>query len=459
MLVGEDPEVAANQRVAAGRVASWFEHELKSLLGVLRQAVAQAPDGGPAPTDAEAAARVQAAARACSTRASALLGLRPEPKLAVGSSPRQMLAALLAQHPALRQRTVQHGVIDDRELPLSTASLRSVMKALLDNACEAAAGPPEVTLGASDGSPELWVKSAAPMSARATECGAFPFFSEKAGHAGLGLSLAYVAADNQGGRLEIVPDGGGTRVGITFANGRGATRPAAVDADISFACHLSAMLAHDLNNALMAALGWAEILGDARDEAERQEALSTLSQAGDYLEAMSYLLPFEQTSRPLGPPLDLGEAIERMRPLLRAVLDHKADRKIALCVGSVQGARVPMSEDALRSVVLRLASNARDAMPGGGTWTISCAVKAPELLVTVSAAARGTDALGGTARPAPPSTLRQPTHHGALGLAVVRDLVQAAGGSLELEVRSPAADDPQTSPIPPALIRLPGAEN
>jgi len=221
------------------------------------------------------------------------------------------------------------------------------------------------------------------------------------------------------------------------------------------------MLAHDMNNALMAALGWAEILGDARDEAERNEALSTLSQAGDYLEAMSYLLPFAQTSRPMAPPLDLGEAIERMRPLLRAVLDHKADRKIALRVGSVQGARVPMSEDALRSVVLRLAANARDAMPGGGTWTISCAVKAPDSWVTVSAEGRGTDGPGALGRPSSPSTFRPPTQHGALGLAVARDLVQAAGGSLHWAAQEPdpGLPDPQMSPIPAALIRLPGTAN
>lgn len=441
-------EVEGERRKAAGRIARWFGHELSALLALLRRTVAEAPPGL-SHADQDAATRVQDAARACAGRVGGLLALRPEPRLAVETAIDDALARLLTEPHAWHGREFSASELGGQRLPVSAAHLRLLLKTLFDNAFEASSAAP--TLSARtlpQGACELWVTSAStlPEEHRPRVC--FPFFSQKAGHQGLGLSLAHAAAENQGGRIELACTPGQTSVGVVFPP-PGAAVTQANESDVSFACHLAASLAHDVNNALMAALGWAEILGDARDEEERNEALTTLTQAADYLEAMSYLLPHETMTSAAAATLDLGPAIERMRPLLRAVLEHKADRKIALRVESVPHARVPMSEDALRSVLLRLAEDARDAMPTGGTWTISCDVLEQNLLLTLSGDEPSAHSAASGARQG------HGAQRAALGLAVARDLVHASGGSLDLDAK--ANETPQTAPITSARVRLPGA--
>jgi signal transduction histidine kinase len=445
------------RRIAAGRVATWFNSEIGSLLETLRSTVARAPARGSTEADQDAAARILAAARACSTRVSVLLGLRAEPPQATNSNLGRELRAVLSERRQPTPEVVVAATFDAVDLPLSVASLRSTLGHLLDNAIDASAEAPELRAAPADSNrgAEVWVVNRGALEARVASRAPSPFYTTKPGRRGLGLSLVHIAADNQGGRLEIVPGLEETRVGLVFPR-LGEAPAARAESDASFACHLAAGLAHDVNNALMAALGWAEILGDARDEAERQEALATLTQAADYLEAMSYLLPYDSAiAVGAGPldlgPLDLAQAFERMRPLLRAVLEHKADRKIALHLRSVPGAKTTMSEDALRSLVLRLAENARDAMPKGGTWTIACDVRSPDLLLTLSAEVRGTD-LGASA-PHLSSSKPHGREQTALGLAVARDLVAAAGGTFEDDPRGPPLAGKASSAV---RIRLPG---
>jgi len=445
------------RRIAAGRVATWFGAEIDSLLETLRSTVAEAPAQGSAAADQDAAARILAAARACSTRVSVVLGLRAEPPLTASSNLGRELQAVLAERREPTLAAIVPSAFEAVELPLSVPNLRSALRHLLDNAIEASAEAPRLEAAPADSSrgAAVWVINRGALEAAAARRAPSPFYTTKPGRRGLGLSLVHIAADNQGGRLDIVPGPEETRVGLVFPCS-GDEPAARVESDVSFACHLAAGLAHDVNNALMAALGWAEILGDARDEAERQEALATLSQAADYLEAMSYLLPYETARTTSGRalqlgPVDLGQAFERMRPLLRAVLEHKADRKIALQLRSVPGAQIAMSEDALRSLVLRLAENARDAMPKGGTWTIACDVRSQDLLLTLSAEVRGTD--GGASAPQPSSAKPHGPAQAALGLAVARDLVAAAGGAFEDDPRGPAVAGNAVR------IRLPGPTN
>jgi|GEM_PF-3187030 len=463
VLVGmqdeEELQADTERRTAAGRIATWFGAELDALLVTLRNAVAAASERASKELDQQAAERVLAAARGCSKRASILLGLRKEPLLPVSSNLAEALGTTLAQHPNLRERGVRGEFPESLLLPLPAAALRTVIKELLGNACEASADAPTLELQQSGGHLHLWVVSGGVLSQDSAKQAPFPFFTTKAGHSGLGLSLVHAAAENQGGCLKIAVgssapsaherSAGEVRIGVSFPAEPKQAQSAGSESNLSFACHLAATLAHDANNALMAALGWAEILADARDEGERSEALATLSQAADYLEAMSYLLPYQARPAQSDRELDLEHAFERMRPLLRAVLEHKADRKIALALRPVQGACVAMSEDALRSVVLRLAENAREAMPTGGTWTVAWDQEAQGPLLTLSAEVRRRD---------PPADLGRSTPgrmHGpdrvALGLAVARDLVQSAGGRFEVEH--------QTPPAPSVRIRFPGRPN
>jgi signal transduction histidine kinase len=441
-------QMDATRRTAAGRIASWFGSEIDALVLVLRDAVEAAPARSSKALDQRTADRILLASRACSKQVSTLLNLRQEPLLEVTSNLGQALRATLAEYPHLRERGIRGEILESAALPLPIAALRTVIKELLDNACEASAAAPRLELGEQGGLLELRVVSEADLSEECAGLAPFPFFTTKAGHPGLGLSLVHAAAENQRGCLRIAlpsphQSSREVRIGVELPTAPEVRKESGPETEVSFACHLAAALAHDANNALMAALGWAEILADARSEEERSESLATLSEAADYLESISYLLPYASRPARAGGTLDLEQAFERMRPLLRAVLEHKADRKIALQVQAAARARTVMSEDALRSMVLRLAENARDGMPNGGTWAIAWD---GEPVVTFSAEVRHPPTAVLEQRP-------RPGGHGEarveLGLAVVRDLVQAAGGAFEI--------GPESPPSPTVCVRLPGA--
>jgi signal transduction histidine kinase/CheY-like chemotaxis protein len=133
---------------------------------------------------------------------------------------------------------------------------------------------------------------------------------------------------------------------------------------------LTGGIAHDFNNLLTVIQGSADILSrdDLADDRRKRFARAIVQAAENAAVLTSQLLAFARR-QPLKPELvDLSELVGSMTELLdrtmgeRIRIETRLDR--ATCP-------VTVDRNQLQSAILNIASNARDAMPGGGTLTIA----------------------------------------------------------------------------------------
>jgi two-component system cell cycle sensor histidine kinase/response regulator CckA len=133
---------------------------------------------------------------------------------------------------------------------------------------------------------------------------------------------------------------------------------------------LAGSIAHDFNNLLTAIHGFAEItaatLGPDHPAAPDIVQIRNASERAAELTAR--LLAFSRQTPPSSSIVDLNPIVAGMGPILRRLLGPTVDLQIAL--DAAAGA-VRIDRAQLEQAVLNLAVNARDAMPGGGTITIS----------------------------------------------------------------------------------------
>jgi PAS domain S-box-containing protein len=145
---------------------------------------------------------------------------------------------------------------------------------------------------------------------------------------------------------------------------------------------MAAGMAHDLNNILAAILGQTELLRLRAADLPVQEALNTLEvTATDAAEVVRRLQDFarQQPSRPLG-PVDLAavvrEALEITRPRWR---DDPHQRGMTIRTHIALDGLPPVLGYApeLREALTNLILNAVDAMPHGGTLSLTARVVLP----------------------------------------------------------------------------------
>ncbi len=240
---------------------------------------------------------------------------------------------------------------------------------------------------------------------------------------------------------------------------------------------LAGGVAHDFNNLLSIILNCAAFVEEATTDNEPVQAdvREIRKAARQAAQLTRQLLIFGRRDRVQLEALDLGAVVADVQSLLaRSIGEHvKLVVQLATGLPPVRGDR-----GQIEAVLVNLAVNARDAMPGGGTLTIESGVTVVEgeqaglfppvpagryvtLSVTDTGVGMSPDVV---MRIFEPFFTTKPKGHGTgLGLATVHGIVAAAGGGLSVQselgvgttIRAffPAAEQPTAAEgTPPVAV-------
>jgi PAS domain S-box-containing protein len=135
---------------------------------------------------------------------------------------------------------------------------------------------------------------------------------------------------------------------------------------------LSGGIAHDFNNLLTVILGNAEALAIRLKAREDLRALAdTIATAAERgAELTQRLLAFSRRQMLQPSAIDCSALVDNMRVLLRRALREDIELRVATTIGTTHAMADPVQ---LESAILNLAVNAQDAMPDGGTITLTTA--------------------------------------------------------------------------------------
>ncbi|MEC7522227.1 MAG: ATP-binding protein [Myxococcota bacterium] len=195
---------------------------------------------------------------------------------------------------------------------------------------------------------------------------------------------------------------------------------------------LAGGVAHDFNNLLTAIIGSATFLhDDLEGQPEPLALLESIEVAADRAAALTgQLLAFSRRDVLAPQLLDVSEVMEEMRRLLGRLLDdsHRLSMRVEGELPAVKADRGQLSQ-----VILNLVVNARDAMPSGGEIQLAARASEDRDAVALSVSDEG---VGMT--PEVQARLFEPffttkSHGTGLGLATVRDVVNACGGRIDVE--------------------------
>ncbi|HEX2450392.1 MAG TPA: ATP-binding protein [Gemmatimonadales bacterium] len=196
---------------------------------------------------------------------------------------------------------------------------------------------------------------------------------------------------------------------------------------------LAGGVAHDLNNMLVAILGFSELLVRTLDvDDPRRRDVDQITEAATRSAKLTrQLLAFARRELIQPQRLELNRVVERSEPTLRSVLGAGIRLVFHL---SAEGGVIYADPSQVEQILMNLVLNARDAMPGGGSITIETATGPNRhLMLAVRDTGHGMD----------PTILRRiwepffttkPAGRGAgLGLAAVHGAVQQSGGFVDAE--------------------------
>jgi len=197
---------------------------------------------------------------------------------------------------------------------------------------------------------------------------------------------------------------------------------------------------HDLNNMLLVIQNCAEAMRQQPNLVAREAGVveDAVTQA---TRLIAKLLPPDSTVGRL-PGTDLSEAVLRFSGVLRSLVGERVG-VVTRLASDLPSARC--DDMAIGRILSNLATNARDAMPDGGTLTLETGVEqrkspdgfdvetVPYVVLAVSDTGSGMDPeTKGRAFDAFFTTKARGKGSG-VGLATVRELVHGAGGFLELD--------------------------
>jgi two-component system cell cycle sensor histidine kinase/response regulator CckA len=228
----------------------------------------------------------------------------------------------------------------------------------------------------------------------------------------------------------------------------------AADANLQQAQKLDAVaqlaggVAHDFNNLLTAILAYSDsLLYQLPPDSPLRTELTEIKKSGERASALTQRLLAFGGRRPFKPSVtNVNALIASLEQTLRRMLGEHVDVILQLApdVGPV---RVDVAQ--LEQAILNLASNARDAMPAGGTLTLRTANVDPRAAASVSNTANaaqngyvsltitdtgcGMDASTQARAFEPFFTTRETGQGSGLGLPMVYGTITQAGGSISVE--------------------------
>jgi CheY-like chemotaxis protein len=206
---------------------------------------------------------------------------------------------------------------------------------------------------------------------------------------------------------------------------------------------LTGGIAHDFNNLLTPIMGGLEIIAASeRDPRLKRLAEAALESSRRGAKLTGQLLAFSRLQRIEMAPVAVNEVIERMHSLLRHTIGPAVRIETSLYPEACFGCSDP---NQLENAILNLAINGRDAMPDGGSLTISTGRETVErgpdpmpgvyVRVSVSDSGQGM-APDVAARAIGPFFSTKPIGSGTgLGLAQVYGVARQSGGTIRLETQ------------------------
>ena len=211
---------------------------------------------------------------------------------------------------------------------------------------------------------------------------------------------------------------------------------------------LAGGIAHDFNNVMQAVLGAATLIERRAGEPERVGGLSRMivDAAGRGAAITRRLLAFARQSDLWSEPIEPQSLLSGMQEILAHTIGSGIVVRVEVAADLP---RLFADKGQLETVLVNLATNARDAMPGGGTLVLSAREEAvgddggPGALIALEAGRYVCLAVSDTgsgmapevlARASEPFFTTKPIGQGTgLGLAMARGFSEQSGGGLQIE--------------------------
>jgi signal transduction histidine kinase len=229
------------------------------------------------------------------------------------------------------------------------------------------------------------------------------------------------------------------RLAVPLAAAEASLQLARLDGDVRRLDRLALLgrmtqeLAHEVRNPLVSVKTFLQLLPERRDDPEFTTRF--LAVAGEELErtlrllalVIDYPSAIPSPAVPASVTATLDAVLELLQPYAR-------QRGVSLTAeGAEKLGAVALGEDSLRQVMLNLLLNAIDASPRGGLVKVEAAAVAEGAELVVSDAGPGV-APELRERVFEPFFTTRGTHHGGIGLAIARGLVEEVGGRIQLRV-------------------------
>lgn len=225
--------------------------------------------------------------------------------------------------------------------------------------------------------------------------------------------------------------------------------------------HLASGVSHDFNNILNAIIGYTDERHrldeldfdpepDARRMAQALEGIALAAQRG--VAVSRKLLRFGRLDTLAPVRFDAGQALAELAPMLRHLLGGSV--RVDLDLPEVP-TPVFLDRGQFELVILNVAANARDAMPAGGTFHLVLRADADAVHLVVSDTGVGMSPAVLARAFEAFFTTKPPGQGTGLGLAVVRETVEEAGGRLSVHSQ-PSQGTRLTLQLPRAMDQLEG---